>query len=245
MRLLLVCGLAVEVVYGVAAAQDQTTVHAPDGGSQVHVQSIDVPPIPNAPFSATVTTELSKVLADDSTQTNWNHRLIARDTSGRVFEERRMFSPTGNKRTTPLTETDYTDPNRHERFICRPMQRVCYESAFVAPMKVDIGPAGPLAAGRGTVTREALGQKRIEDVDVIGSREITTLSAGVVGNQKAEPIVKEFWYSPRLEINIITKRFDPRFGAQNFIVSNVNQSEPDPKMFEPPADFRVIKTTAQ
>jgi hypothetical protein len=245
MRLLLVCGLVVAAVYGVAAAQEQTTIHAPDGGSWVHVQSIDVPATANAPFSATVTTEVSKILADGSTETNWNHRLIARDTSGRVFEERRMFSPTGNNQTTPLNETDYVDPNRHERFACRPLQRVCYESTFFAPAKVNTGPAGPVADGRGTVTREALGQKTIEDVDVIGSREITTLNAGVVGNQKAEPIVKEFWYSPRLEINIITKRFDPRFGAQNFIVSNINQSEPDPKMFEPPVDFRVIKMTAQ
>jgi hypothetical protein len=93
------------------------------------------------------------------------------------------------------------------------------------------------------VTREQLGQKTIEDLDVIGSREITTLNAGVVGNQKVEPIVKEFWYSPKLQINIITKRFDPRYGAQNFVVSNINQSEPDPKLFVVPEGYREVKIT--
>jgi hypothetical protein len=53
--------------------------------------------------------------------------------------------------------------------------------------------------------------------------------------------VKEFWYSPRLGINVVTKRFDPRFGVQNFTVSGINQGEPDPRLFEPPAEFRVVK----
>jgi hypothetical protein len=57
--------------------------------------------------------------------------------------------------------------------------------------------------------------------------------------------VKEFWYSPWLGINVITKRFDPRHGVQNFEVSNLNLSEPNPKMFQPPADYRVVKMNGQ
>jgi hypothetical protein len=57
--------------------------------------------------------------------------------------------------------------------------------------------------------------------------------------------VKEFWYSPRLGINVITKRFDPRHGVQNFVVSNINQSEPDAKLFQPPADYRLVKMDGQ
>lgn len=57
--------------------------------------------------------------------------------------------------------------------------------------------------------------------------------------------MKEFWYSPRLQINIITKRFDPRFGTQNFVVSNIKLSEPDPQLFMPPEDYRIVKMSAQ
>jgi len=99
--------------------------------------------------------------------------------------------------------------------------------------------------GKGSIERDDLGRKTIDGVDVIGSREITTINAGVVGNEKSEPIVKEFWYSSRLGINVITKRFDPRAGIQNFVVSNISQSEPDPKMFEPPQDYRVVKMSGQ
>ena len=140
---------------------------------------------------------------------------------------------------------DYLDPNRHERYICNPPQKVCYLSQYYAPASATLMPAGPMPNGRGSITREDLGHKTIDGVDVIGSREITTINAGANGNEKAEPIVKEFWYSPRLGINVITNRFDPRTGVQNFVVSNINQSEPDPKMFVPPEGYRVVNMNGQ
>jgi hypothetical protein len=97
-----------------------------------------------------------------------------------------------------------------------------------------------------TVTREELGRKSIDGVDVVGSREVTTLNAGFMGNEKPEPVVKEFWYSPRLGVNVITKRFDPRASAvQNFVVGNINQAEPDARMFEPPQGYRIVPMDGQ
>jgi len=245
MRLPLLSGVVFAILCGAAGAQEQPAMHAPDGSTRERPESLVILPKTNAPFSATVTTEWTRILVDSTSQTNWNHRTIARDSSGRVFEERRYFTPTGNQETTMLTERDYRDPNRRERYICMTAQRVCFVSPFSAPESVNLMPAGNLPGGRGTVTREELGRKTIEDIEVIGSRESITLNAGSVGNEKAEPIVKEFWYSPRLGINVITKRFDPRFGVQNFTVSNINQSEPDPKLFEPPADYRVVMMNGQ
>jgi hypothetical protein len=243
-RLACVSGLVFGLVCCAVGAQEQAT-HAPDGGTREFIQSLTILPATNAPFTAMVTTELTKILVDGSKQTNWNHRTIARDSSGRIFQERRMFTPDGDKVATFLSEVDYLDPNRHEKYVCRPQQRVCYVSEYNESASVNLMPAGPIPNGRGSIKREDLGRKTIEGVDVIGSREVTTINAGVTGNENVEPIVKEFWYSPRLGINVITKRFDPRFGAQNFVVSNINQSEPNPKMFQPPADYRVVKMDGQ
>ena len=81
---------------------------------------------------------------------------------------------------------------------------------------------------------------------MVGSREVTTLKAGVMGNEKPEPIVKEFWYSPRLGINVITKRFDPRASAmQNFVVGSINLAEPNANLFEPPAGYRIVSMEGQ
>jgi hypothetical protein len=210
------------------------------------LQSIDILPAPNAPFSASVETEWTRILPDGSTQTTRNHRTVARDNLGRVFQERRAFTPDGDRQVTALTEMDYQDPVRHELYICRPLLQVCDLYKYDPPSAVSIPKTGPLPGGAGSVTREDLGRKRIEDLDLVGSREVTTINAGVVGNQRAEPTIKEFWYSPYLQINVITKRFDPHVsGVQDFEVKNINLSEPDPRLFNPPSEYRILRRDEQ
>ncbi len=264
----LLAGMAAAVLSLPATAQTQgqmsgqvlppppnpATAHAPDGGVRETLQSINVPSLANAPFSANVETEWTKILPDGTTATQKNHRTIARDSSGRIFQERRYFSPTGDKQPTPLSQLEYMDPNRHEYYRCVPQQKTCYLTQWQARAlsAMPAGATGLQVCGCATAHRpgmtvkeEALGQKNLEDVDVTGSREITTIAAGQIGNEKAEPIVKEFWYSPRLGINLITKRFDPRSGMQNFAVDHVSLNEPDPKLFEPPIDYQVVRTVVE
>ncbi len=226
------------------------TAHAPDGGTTWHIQSIAVLPLTNASFSATVTTEWTSILADGSTATVKNHRTIARDSSGRIFEERRAFTPDGDTQPTRIMALEYSDPNRHEFYSCNPVDKTCYLSTYARP-PMSAMPAGmgglqlcgcATPPGQGySVKQEALGQQTIEDLDATGSREITTLPVGQFGNARTEPIVKEFWYSPRLGLNLVTKRFDPRSGSENFIVNHLSLNEPDPRTFEPPADYRVVR----
>jgi hypothetical protein len=235
---------------GAQLTTPQATQHAPDGGVRETLQSIDIPTLTNAPFSANVETEWTKIMPDGTTATQKNHRTVARDSSGRVFQERRYFSPNGDKLPTPLSQLEYMDPNRHELYTCIPQRKTCYLSEWtgVALTAMPAGTTGLKVCGCATAPRpamkvenEALGQKTIEDIEVTVSREVTTIAAGQIGNEKAEPIVKEFWYSPRLGINVVTKRFDPRSGMQNFVVDNISRNEPDAKLFEPPADYQVVR----
>ncbi len=99
--------------------------HAPDGGTTQRIQSIDIPPIPNAPFSAVVVTEWTRIMPDGSAALMKNHRTVARDTQGRVFEERRYFTPDGDKQVTALFQMDYKDPVQHQWISCTPNTRVC------------------------------------------------------------------------------------------------------------------------
>jgi hypothetical protein len=221
----------------------EVPAHAPDGGTHETLISIDIPSLPNAPFTATVVTEWTRLLPDGSTQTNWNHRTVARDTAGRVFQERRYFSPHGDTQVTPLSELDYQDPNWHELYLCKPEAHVCSMYKYYPPPTIA-GPSRQAAMpkGMGSVTIEDLGRKTIETLEVVGSREIATISAGVAGNQRSEPTVKEFWYSPYLGVNLVTKRFDPHASAvQNFEVKDIRLTEPDPKVFERPSGYRIVK----
>ena len=246
MKALVCAGLL--AISSVAQAQSPTA-HAPDGGVRQTLQSINVPPLTNAPFTAVVTTEWTKLLPDGSQATTANRRTIARDSSGRIFEERRYFAPNGDTRETQLSNLQYMDPNRHEAYDCIPAEKICYVRPYrrLALTKMPNNIGGPEACGCGgpeggtSVKQEALGQKTMENVEVVGSREIVTLPVGRFGNDRPEPVVKEFWYAPRLGLNLIVKRFDPRSGIQNFAVDHVSLSEPDTRMFQPPSDYQVVR----
>jgi hypothetical protein len=233
-----------------ARAQTPTqsaTIHVPDGGTREMIQNILILPFTGAPFSATIEADVVRTLADGSTATVKNLRAVARDTSGRIFQQRAFFTPDGDSKPR-IRALEYRDPTRHEQYECIVAEKTCYVTPYERPA-MSAMPAGGLDAcgcasprSKGyTVQEEALGQKTIENLEATGSREITTLPAGQFGNDKPQPIVKEFWYSSRLGLNLITKRFDPRAGSQNFLVERVSLDEPTPKTFEPPADYRVVK----
>ena len=246
MRQLLPSILAVALSVALPLSAQDAVPHALDGGTQEQMQSIFVTPAPNAPFSAVVKTEWTHIMPDGSKGTVYNHRSVARDSSGRVFEERRYLEPHGNTQATPISGLEYNDPNRHERFVCRPERRVCTLFRLFVPSTPVLQPTGSLPNGAGTLTREDLGRKSMEGLDATGTREVTTLSAGVFGNEKPQPVVKELWYSPRLQINLLTERFDPRVSSiQNIAVTNVDLSEPDPKLFTPPAEYRIVRFDGQ
>ena len=226
---------------GLAAAAQGTAAHAPDGGTREQIQSVIIAALPNAPFSATVATEWTHILPDGSKSTVYNHRMVTRDSAGRVFQERRFFAPKGNVETTPVSMLQYDDPTRHERLLCRPAAKVCEIYKMFVPGVEALPAAGPLPNGNGTLTREDLGHQSIDNLDAVGTREITTFNAGVFGNEKPQPVVKEFWYAPRLSVNLVTKRFDPRVSsAQNISLESIDLAEPDPKLFEPPSGYRML-----
>jgi len=226
-------------------AQDGTA-HAPDGGTRQRVESVTILPTAGAPFRAVVTTEWTRIMPDGSTGTTKNHRTVARDSLGRVFQERRFFTPNGDKEETKLSEMDFTDPALHQLLVCYTSSLTCTKYWYDMPPATPLPAAGPLPNGNGKVTREELGRKTIESLDVVGSREVTTLNPGVMGNQKAQPVVKEFWYSPRLGINVSTKRFDPTVSAvQDFEFSKISLAEPDARLFEPPSGYRIVPGDGQ
>ncbi len=242
-RLLL---LAVPVLFTcVCAGAQAAPPHAPSGGTTERVESIDVLAIPNAPFSATVTTDWTQILADGSTQTMKNHRTIARNAAGVVLQERRGFAPNGDTQETMLAEIDLYNPVTQKQLRCMVRMRVCHQSRFRETSTTPAGrpsrAMGPMGQGMNQPKEqmESLGARTIEGVATVGSRATTVMAAGAMGNQRAEPTVKEFWYAAALGVNVIEKRFDPRAGAQNFYVTNIHLGEPDAKLLTPPG-FRTV-----
>jgi hypothetical protein len=225
-----------------ALTQAQQGLHAPDGGTRETLTSVVVTPLPNAPFSATVQTEWTKYFADGATQFTQNHRLIARDGLGRVFQQRATFGPKGSPIDSQVWRIELAEPSSQTVAYCDTRTHVCELRPYATPASTA-PPAGPLANARGLVS-EDLGSRMLNGLDLIGTRETQTLNPLVTGSDRPLVVVKEFWYSRQLGLNVLTTRNDPRSGKEVFTVTDIRRGEPDAALFAMPADFRVVDLRA-
>jgi hypothetical protein len=96
--------------------------------------------------------------------------------------------------------------------------------------------SGERVAGK---TIELLGNQSVDGVEAEGSRSIETIPAGQIGNRLPIEITQERWYSRELQILVLSKHHDPRSGDITYRLTNIERSEPDPSLFEVPADYRL------
>jgi hypothetical protein len=89
------------------------------------------------------------------------------------------------------------------------------------------------------VKKESLGKQVIEGVECTGTKETSTIAAGSVGNDRAIETVTERWYSPDLQLDVMTKTTDPRFGETTYSLGNIVRAEQPRSLFEVPADYKL------
>ena len=95
------------------------------------------------------------------------------------------------------------------------------------------------ASGGGNITREDLGQQNIEGVLATGTRSTTIIPAGAIGNLQEIRVVSEQWFSPELEVLVLTRHSDPRVGETIYRLTNIVRGYPDPSLFMVPADYTI------
>jgi len=86
---------------------------------------------------------------------------------------------------------------------------------------------------------EELGSQVMEGVSVQGKRVTRTIPAGEIGNERPLEIVTETWFSPELQVVVMSRTSDPRSGDSVYKLTNVSRAEPDRALFEVPADYHV------
>ena len=89
---------------------------------------------------------------------------------------------------------------------------------------------------------ESLGQKMVEGVMADGKRVTTVLPAGAIGNQQPITVLSEQWFSPDLEILLMTRHNDPRSGETTYTVTNIIRAEPQASLFDVPADYTILES---
>jgi hypothetical protein len=165
------------------AQQPQSYSPSRDGGVREVVEGIVIPPIPHAPFTATLATEAVKYAADGATMTAVNERRIARDEHGRVYEERWYLVPKNGKVKSTMNWIQIADPKRLTLYNCSTEKHICDLLVFdptnaLSALSARRGVSGPLPGGDGNVVWEDLGGRNIAGIDTVGTRETTVTYAG-------------------------------------------------------------------
>ncbi len=107
------------------------------------------------------------------------------------------------------------------------------------------GPLGPMTSfafgdSKYDTRTEELGTRDFDGVQAEGTRRVTTIPAGAIGNERPIETVYERWYSKDLQIVVMSKHSDPRFGEQTYRLTNIVRAEPDPALFNVPNGYKIV-----
>jgi hypothetical protein len=109
------------------------------------------------------------------------------------------------------------------------------------PAVADVvsGPGAESHWSKAETKTEKLGTRNVEGVQAEGTRITTTIPAGAIGNEQPIEIVNENWYSPELQVVVMTSHSDPRFGQTSYKLTNVQRAEPAATLFQVPSDYTI------
>ncbi|HEV2963404.1 MAG TPA: hypothetical protein VG649_16365 [Candidatus Angelobacter sp.] len=218
--------------------------------AQEGMNGVFVTPVANAPFSAVVILQSTKPLPDGTTQRFKSINNIARDSHGRIYNERRQLMPLSFTGTPALLSGHIFDPETRINIFLNPFQHIARQTILKGPApnwdEIPAPPAKvPVAAktGENGPRVEDLGTQVLDNVTVHGQRFTSTIPAAVSGADKPLVVTHEYWYSEELHLNMLIKHNDPRIGEQTFTVKQVKRDDPDPQMFKVPSDYKVVDET--
>jgi hypothetical protein len=224
--------------------QAQAPSRAPDGGTSYRVDGVDLLPLPGMPLTGKSSIQWTRTLEDGSTVTVHLEANLARDSAGHMYRERRSFVPANSDQEPRLTEIMLFDPTARMKTTCTLATKKCVITDYYPRREFASQAPGPFANNTRFLTREDLGENTINGMSVVGSREITTINAGVIGNEKALVSTREFWYAAAIRTNLLVTRIDPREGKQIIALIDLSLAEPDPRTFEIPQGYSVLDERA-
>ena len=91
---------------------------------------------------------------------------------------------------------------------------------------------------------EKLEARSFDGVMAEGTRTTMTIPAGELGNEQPINIVDERWYSPELQVIVMTRHSDPRSGETTYRLTNISRAEPSASLFQVPSDYTVKDNTS-
>lgn len=196
------------------------------------VQQIYIIPVAGTPFTATVVINNEGSAANGSRSSQHAVIEIARDSAGRIRNERHAFVPESFRGTPPTLFVHTYDPATRISHIYSPAT-MTYREQVVPP------PHQPISPDNGQ--EEDLGSTTLNGVQARGRRITHTIPARVSGTGKPVHMVDEVWFSEELQMNLLEQHTDGRGGLQTLAILSIKREEPDAALFEVPPGYKTVK----
>jgi hypothetical protein len=200
---------------------EQQPIHSPAGSR------------PNAPLSPTVV-EIIDPVAHARYVFDLNEPIAHRQEL--PADESRRASSRAQIQSTIGDSANYTTALSKSGLGNTPTAAKCPDGPLPAKSRHEEGPQ---------TTMEDLGTQIIEGVTAEGKRHTTTWPVDSFGNDRPITTISESWTSADLKEIILSKSDDPRSGEHTHKLFNIDRSEPDPSLFEPPPGYTVKNETGE
>lgn len=200
--------------------------------------------VQGAPYSAQASTQVTRTFADGNRIQRTSNASVARDSQGRTRTDLTMNGLGQiDSSAVPLRLRTIliNDPVAGTSYMLDPQ----HQTVRQMPLRLRRGDrrgearGGTRAEAHDNGKTEDLGTQTVAGVPAQGKRVTHTIPAGEIGNQQPIDIVTETWYSPDLQIVVMSKKTDPRFGETLYQLTNINRAEPDRSLFTVPSDYAV------
>lgn len=194
----------------------------------------------DVPYSLLQTVTNVKTLPDGVHITRVSKVRILRDSEGRQRDEQILVGNDGKEKVLSIS---ILDPVACTRMSLNPLQKTARLVALSQhkPIRSE-GQAQPKVSATPVSRRfssESLGQRNVAGFLVTGKRSMFVVPVGERGNDREFTVTLERWHSPELNADLESITDDPMIGKSTTVVSDVQRSEPDAKLFHIPEDYKV------
>ena len=231
-----VAGLILAAAFCCAAVA-QTSVNFGDNGLNF--------PTPGMQFQAEATMHSTQHLGDGTVIVKEMQVTLARDDQGRFSFVSHSIQPADNIEShvilDPVMGRELNWGTLSKVVMNTPIRANSHITVSVLPRERDASSTLPPDEKR--VTNEDLGSKTIAGIPVVGTRTVTTIAAGKIGNSQEIVIRHEQWTSPDLQL-IVAESDDNPFGAtRTYEITSFERSAPPETLFHAPENIPLQTRT--
>jgi hypothetical protein len=199
--------------------------------------------VKGAPYSAQFVTESTQTLGDGTRITRKSNGVVYRNTEGRTRREQTLgaLGPIAVEGEPPQI-VFINDPVGGAHYVLDARNHTARKLPFrdAPPAPAQSVPSDFNDKGD-PVKTESLGKRAIEGIEAEGTRSTITIPAGKIGNDRPLEIISERWYSPELQVVVLSTHHDPFAGDNVYRLTNINRDEPALTLFQVPADYAVVE----